>query len=116
MNDEFARLFSRSSKSFRDANPRLFAAKPVGLPALDRETPRQEKGDDRVIVGIVMFRCRILDKDNAYAACKSITDCLRQVDLIPDDTERAIALTVEQRKVDHRDSQRTEITITWPGA
>ena len=114
MNDEFAKLFSRASASFREANPQLFAAKPVGVQTLASEISRQEKSDGRIVVGIVMFRCRLLDKDNAYAATKSLTDCLRNVGLIPDDSEKHIALQVTQEKVAHRDDQCTEITITWP--
>ena len=114
MNDEFSRLFSRSSESFRKANPSLFAAKPTGVRALAREVQGQEKSDDRVIVGIVMFRCRVLDKDNAYAATKSLTDCLREVGLILDDSQKQIDLRVTQERVAHRDDQRTEVTLIWP--
>ena len=109
-------LFPRASKSFIDAN--------AGLPAVERKQDsvrslagkisREAKSDARPSVSIVMFRVRLLDKENAYTATKSLTDCLREVDLIPGDSESDIDLSVTQEKVNHYSEQRTTLHIKYP--
>jgi len=125
MNDEIERklqlaaittFFPRASKSFVNANAQLFAPQrepDQGTP-LDGEAQRKEKGDARPLVSIVLYRCRLLDKENAYGATKILTDCLCQVDLISGDSEAEIDLQVTQQKVAHRNEQRTEVRIVYP--
>jgi len=120
MNDEtdnarISALFPRASKSFIDANAGLFTKEPQRdlRPTVVDQAPREEEGDARIIVSIVMFRVRLLDTDNAYGSAKPLIDCLRTCGLIPDDTEKAINLKVTQEKVAHFNEQRTEVKITY---
>ena len=116
VNDEFAKLFGRASRSFAKANPALFAAEPEPAPrkALERKVEGTQHGDGRIVVRYRLCRCRCLDPDNAYASTKTLTDLLCRCGIIPGDDAQKIRLEVEQKKVDHRKDQRTEITITWP--
>lgn len=116
MNDEFARLFNRASRSFLKANPALFTAEPQrpARAALERKVAGTQHSHARIIVRYRLCRCRCLDPDNSYAATKTLTDLLCRSGLIPGDDPQKIRLEVEQEKVAHRKDQRTEITITWP--
>ena len=109
-------IFPNVSKSFVEANPQLFASqlKQDIRPAVVDPAPREAKSDARPIVGIVMYRVRLLDKDNAFGAAKPLTDCLCKVGLIPGDAEDQIDLHVTQQKVPHYHEQRTEVSIAYP--
>ena len=76
--------------------------------------PREAKSHERISVGIVLYRVRLLDKENAYGATKPLTDCLCKVGLIPDDSTEDIDLTVTQQKVQKRIDQHTEVRIDYP--
>lgn len=114
MNDEFGKLFSRSSRSFAKANPQLFAAQPES--SLRNESVAKaegkKEGAGRVVVSIKSFRCRLLDTDNLCP--KYVIDALRYAGAIHDDRPEDIILTTAQEKVAHRKEQRTEITLIWP--
>jgi hypothetical protein len=120
MNNEnqfhFTDLFPRASKSFIEANPQIFAPQrePDQGATLDGEAQRKAKSDARPLVSIILHRCRLLDKENAYGATKILTDCLCQVGLISGDSEAEIDLQVTQEKVAHRNDQRTEVRIIYP--
>jgi hypothetical protein len=138
MNDEIdkariAALFPRASKSEHElrarfprgsedfikrnieANAQLCAKEPERdvRPAVVDPVPGKEKSDERARVSIVMFRVRLLDPDNAYGSAKPLIDCLRTCNLISDDSEKEIELTVTQEKVNHFNEQRTEVKITY---
>jgi hypothetical protein len=108
-------LFPRATQSFIDANPQLFTSQPEQdvRPAVVDQAPGKDQSDERISVSIVMFRVRLLDPDNAYGSAKPLIDCLRKVDLIPDDSEKEIDLSVTQQKVNHFAEQRTELKITY---
>lgn len=110
------KLFPRGSKSFFDANPGLPAsvAKQNVRATVVHKAQGKTKSDARPIVSIVMYRVRLLDKDNAYGAAKPLIDCLRKIDLIPGDSEDEIQLIVSQEKVAHRIDQHTNVSIKYP--
>lgn len=114
-NQRIAALFPRASKSFIDANAGLFTKKPERdiRPTVVDQASGEEKGDERIIVSIIMRRVRLLDTDNLYGSAKPLIDCLRTCSLIPDDTEKEIDLKVTQEKVAHYHEQRTEVKITY---
>ncbi len=111
-------MFPHASSEFLSLNLG-FGVRPVDgkqnkRPALGGEASREVKSDERPIVGIKCFRVRLLDKENLYGSTKCLTDCLREVGLIPGDSEKEIDLQVSQEKVAHRNEQRTKLTITYP--
>lgn len=56
----------------------------------------------------------LLDTDNKWASVKFILDALRKAQLIPDDREKDIVLSVNQTKVKHYINEGTGIVITYP--
>jgi hypothetical protein len=116
MNEQIRKLFPNATVSFFDVNPRLCASEreqDQGS-ALGDQTSGETKSDVRPFVCIITRRVRLLDKDNAYASTKCLTDCLHEIGLIPGDSEKDIELEVRQEKVDHFHEQRTEVKITYP--
>ena len=109
-------MFPRGSKSFFNANAGLRSEKRQQnrVRPLGGEISGETKSDARPGVSIVLFRVRLLDKENAYTATKSLTDCLCQVGLLPGDAEGEINLTVSQEKVSHRNEQKTVVHIEYP--
>lgn len=63
----------------------------------------------RVLVRIVSYRRRLLDPDNLCP--KYFIDCLRYAEIIKNDREEDIELSVTQRKVNTRQEERTEIFV-----
>ena len=110
----FRELFPRGSADFFRINPQLRPAEREQNQgaALVNQASREEKSDGRPRVRIILRRVRLLDKENAYGATKCLTDCLCQSGIIPDDSEEAIDLNVEQEKVAHRHEQNVKIIIT----
>lgn len=111
-------LFPRASKDFLDANtrPRICSLErelDSWSPLVDK-VQREKKSDARPFVHIIMYRVRLLDKDNAYASTKCLVDCLCEVGLIPGDSIKDIDLAVRQEKVKHRHEQKTEVRIVYP--
>ena len=113
---EIKQLFPRASKSFRDANPRLFASESQQdiRPTVVDAPPGETQGDVRALISIVMFRVRLLDPDNAVGSTKPLIDCLRTCGLISGDSEKEIRLQVTQTRVRHFSEQRTELKIVYP--
>lgn len=109
-------MFPRASRTFVELNAGLSSRQPEPdiRPAVVRKAPGKAKSDARPFVSIIMFRVRLLDKDNAYGATKPITDSLCKVGLLPGDSEDEIRLKVDQEKVAHRREQRTQIRIVYP--
>lgn len=109
-------LFPRASRSFLDANAELRAveSKQSSRTTLVDAASGKEKSDERIVLSYVLYRVWLLDPDNAVGATKTITDCLCEVGLIPDDSETEIDLTVTQEKVRHRYEQKTVVNITYP--
>ena len=111
-------LFPNASSDFLDANIgfgiRPKESKPNPRSALVDQAPGKEKVHEVPSVSIVMYRVRLLDTDNAYAATKPLLDCLCEVGLITDDSPSDINLEVRQEKVAHLNEQRTTLKITYP--
>jgi len=116
VNDEFAKLFIRASRSFIKINPRLFAAQPESTsrsPLVD-PPPRKKAGGNRYVVRFRIYRVRPLDEDNAFGSVKSCVDLLVGAGILPSDSPETLKIEVEQQKITSQKNQRTEITITWP--
>lgn len=65
--------------------------------------------DCPVAVRVLVERPRLVDYDNALAACKSTLDGVLSGNLLPDDSPRYVrALTIEQRKAAYH---RVTITV-----
>ena len=111
-------LFPHAAKDFLDANIgfgiRPKADQPTARQTLERPVAREEKGDARIVLEYVLYRCRPLDPDAIHGATKVCTDCLQQIGLIPGDSEKHIRLEVRQEKVAHLNEQRTTLKITYP--
>lgn len=74
------------------------------------ETVREDSNAARVSIRITSYRRRLLDPDNLCP--KYFVDCLRYAEIIKDDRDQDIELTVRQSKVKTRQEERTEIEIT----
>lgn len=68
----------------------------------------------RPTVSIVLCRNRLLDKENAYGSTKPVTDGIVKAGFVPNDTEEAIELHVNQEKT-VRGFKETIITIDYGG-
>jgi len=66
----------------------------------------------RNVVRIKSFRRRLLDRDNLWGGCKIFIDCLKELNLIKDDSEKHIDLIVTQEKVMSQKEERTEIEVS----
>lgn len=71
----------------------------------------KERNIERAVVCIQSFRCKSLDRDNLWGGTKIWTDCLRELGIIQDDTEKHIDLRVTQIKVATKAEERTEIEV-----
>lgn len=80
-------------------------------PALGSPISRETKSDRRIIVRFIGYRCRPLDPDNFAGGCKDLLDALRHAKLIEGDEPDKIIFVTEQKKVDHRSEERTEIEL-----
>ncbi len=111
-------LFPRASEDFLDANIgfglRSETNQSTARKALERPVEGTQKGDDRIGVSYVLYRVRLLDPDAIHGATKVCTDCLQQIGLITGDGPQQITLEVTQEKVNHRNEQRTQLTLTYP--
>lgn len=67
----------------------------------------------RVFVEIGIYRERLLDPDNAVAACKPILDALKRYGWLVDDSEQFLELSVFQRVI-QREEQGVEIVLVHP--
>lgn len=70
---------------------------------------RKDEHAGRIRIRVTSFRVRFCDPDNLCA--KYFIDCLRYAQIIPNDREEDIELTVRQTKVALKSDERTEIEI-----
>lgn len=105
--------FPRASKSFLAVNPQLQnpVAQPTTPNALDGKTEGKRASTDRVTVCITSYRIRLLDLDNAFGGQKPLLDCIADLGLIRGDDPEAIELIVRQRKVEHRNQEKTLVQL-----
>ena len=75
---------------------------------IPRETPRQVRSRIR----ITSFRVRSTDDDNIQLGAKPLVDALVDAGIIPSDSKIWAKIEYEERLVDHRALERTEIEIT----
>lgn len=59
---------------------------------------------------LTMYRCRLLDADNA--ACKCVIDQLRYANLLKNDDPDSMALTIQQVKVKTKAEEGTKLVLT----
>lgn len=114
---EIRRLFPYASKSTlarnRDADNQTPSPKPkraIRDDALGKAS-RESSHAGRVVVRIVSFRRRLLDRDNLFGGSKYFTDGLRYAGLLSDDAEAQICLEVSQQKVATKEEEHTRIEI-----
>lgn len=124
--------FHHASPIFRRLNAGLFAdtVAPVvaRLPHTEPEHPlspalvsdhesqgRSKTGPaPRPAVRFTLYRCRLLDSDNAVASVKFILDALVAERLLDGDGPDDIELAVDQVRVRHREQEGTMIVIDRP--
>ncbi len=75
------------------------------------EKKTETKDFRRDVVRIKSFRTRLLDRDNLWGGVKIHVDCLKELNLIKDDSEFQIDLIVTQEKVFSKKEERVEIEI-----
>lgn len=105
-------------------NRRKHADDSAELPDAEPEqSPRAEplgadqgkgSGDGRTVVRIVSRRTRLLDADNLAGGTKYLTDAIRKVGLLVEDSPESVALEFAQQKVSHKDQEETVVTIIYP--
>lgn len=71
----------------------------------------QEIDIARAVVRIKSFRKRLIDRDNLWGGSKILIDCLKDLNVIQDDSEKYIDLHIEQEKVSSEIDERTEIEV-----
>lgn len=71
----------------------------------------KEGNIERALVCIQSFRTKLLDRDNAWGGTKILGDCLKELGIIQDDSEKHIDLHVSQTKVKTKAEERTEIEV-----
>jgi hypothetical protein len=117
MNNErlIARLFPNASTSFLRANSGLPDTKLEQNETKALAIPKKgtDAGVRRVVVRFTLCRLSLLDRDSAYASVKDVLDGLRHAALIPDDTEAAIVLEVEQEPVANPSEQCTKLKLIY---
>src|SRR5215469_613517 len=112
--NDLKQWFPRGSRAFFDANLGLSSgvAQPDIRPTVVPACCGKEKSNVRPVIRIVMYRVRLLDKDNAYGATKALVDCLREIGIISGDSTEDIDLRVSQIKVDHFNQEKTEVKLS----
>lgn len=90
------------------------SSRPEPEPAVCNEpvaaTQRKESDAKRILVRVTSFRRRLCDPDNLCP--KYFIDCLRYANLIPNDSDQDIQLTVGQKQVETKEEEKTLIEIT----
>lgn len=71
----------------------------------------QEENIERALVCVQSFRTILVDRDNLWGGFKIFGDCLKELGIIQDDSERHIDLHISQVKVNTRAEERTEIEV-----
>ncbi len=111
---QLKRIFPNASRSTIAAN-RGVVSNPEPqrheAPTLGATIPGEAKSLRRPRIRFTLFRCQLLDPDNAAGSVKDLLDGLRHSSLIQGDEWHAIKLEVEQEKVSKRKDERTEIVI-----
>jgi hypothetical protein len=107
-------IFPHGSPSFFELNSILSGPKPKQVipdePLGSDEGKKTDTG--RRILRYTSYRCRLTDPDNL--CFKYFTDALRYCGAIPNDTEEDILLEVQQKKVEHKNQEKTLIEIIYP--
>ena len=118
--NEFIRRFPNASESTIAKNcPAVGTKLPTAESQRDQTkslveaVPGETQGVERTRIRFTQYRVRLLDPDNATAACKDLLDGLQVAQIIKNDSEGCIALEVHQVKVDDRAYQKTVIEIIW---
>jgi hypothetical protein len=99
----------RDTSSWKEA-VRLFALQERAR----HHWPAPTAEDGKRAVYVTLFRCQLLDSDNAVASIKAVLDGLVGA-LVFSDSIRYVALTVRQVKVAHRTDQKTRVEISFVG-
>ncbi len=113
---EFRKLFPQASASTiakNCANAVLSSAKPerTQANALDGSVSGKAESFQRPTVRFILYRIRLLDRDNYAGSAKDLCDGLRHAALIPGDSEAEISLEVQQVKVSKRSDEKTVIVL-----
>jgi hypothetical protein len=99
-------------RNYENKNRRV-PPSPVAEPAVQNEPLGQDGGEKedtkRIAVRVVSFRQKLLDPDNPVI--KYFVDGLRYSGLIPNDRQEDITVEVGQKKVAHKEDERTEIIL-----
>lgn len=112
-------LFPHASKSFISENSDTDAelqdpeSKRTEGKALGCILSGKEKGYERAHLIITAFTVRPHDQDNLTGGCKALIDCIKKLNLIPDDDPYSIELTVKQRHVDKFEQEKTLVQIKY---
>jgi Holliday junction resolvase RusA-like endonuclease len=111
INEQLRTMFPRASKSFLSVNAACTGPKPQ--PSVRNEplaTVQVKKANPRCrVLRVISYRTRICDTDNLCP--KWIIDALRYAQIIEDDSPEHIELQVLQRKVEHRNEEKTLIEL-----
>ena len=81
--------------------------------ALDSNVQGTSASTASITVCLATFTCRPKDPDNCIAGHKPLIDALRYSGLIPNDRPEDIKLESEQKKVRHRDEEKTVVKIIY---
>jgi len=103
--------FPRASKAFIDLNVQNPVPESASADALERTPEGKGTGDGRVTVCITSYRTRLLDLDNAFGGQKPLLDCITQLGLIRGDDPESIELVVRQKRVAHRNQEKTLVEL-----
>ena len=79
-----------------------------------REHQGPVRTDGRITVRITIARCKPCDPDNAIGGIKPLIDALRHSGLIPEDSNEAIRLEVEQVKAGKKAEENVSVTLQYP--
>lgn len=71
----------------------------------------KEESIERALVCVQSFRTILVDRDNLWGGFKIFGDCLKELEIIQDDSEKHIDLHISQIKVKKRTEERTEIEV-----
>lgn len=115
MSEVLRKLFPNASSSIIKRNPDFGSAvsNPLTEPAVrpaDLSNAGKKENPRRCAVRIISCRRYLLDPDNLCP--KFFIDALRYENVIPGDSAKHIVYSIEQRKVERREEERTIIEIT----
>lgn len=72
----------------------------------------KEKNAGRVLVRVISYRRRLIDRDNLFA--KYFIDACRYSGVIREDSAKEVEMDIDQEQVQTQEEERTEITIEYP--